>query len=64
MASSLEPVHQSEQLRYHTTLNLTVHLLTVGSDGIDLINKDYSRALLLSLLKSLTEISLSFTRHF
>lgn len=63
VGSSLHAVHQSEQLRDDTALNLTVGLVTLGGDRVDLINEDDGGRVLLGLLESLSQVGLRLTGH-
>lgn len=40
VGSSFYTVYEGEQLRENSSLTLTVRLLTIKGDGIDIINKD------------------------
>lgn len=63
VSSSLEAVHEGEQLRDHSSLHLTVHLLSVRSDRIDLVDEYNSRTIFFSLLESLSKVALGLSCH-
>jgi len=63
VSSSLEAVHEGEQLRDHSSLHLTVHLLSVRSNRIDLVDEDNSRTIFFSLLESLSKVALGLSGH-
>lgn len=44
-----------------TTTHPSPHLLSLGGDGVNLVNEDNGRGVLLSLLKSLTQVALGLT---
>ena len=50
----LHAIHQGQELRHDATLDFTIRLFTLRSDGINFIDKDDRRSVLLSLLKRLT----------
>jgi hypothetical protein len=54
VGSGLQSIHQSKQLRHDSSLNFSVGLVSLGGDGIDLINKDDCGAVFLGLLKRLS----------
>lgn len=45
----LEAVHEGEHLGHDTPLHLSVRLVTLGGDGVDLVDKDDRRGVLLRL---------------
>jgi hypothetical protein len=53
LRAPLEAVHEGQQLRDDALLHLAVRLLTLGGDGVDLIDEDDRRGVLLSLLEGL-----------
>ena len=57
----LQAVHQGEQLRYNASLDLSVGLLTLRRDGIDLVYENDRRGILLRLLEGLAQIRLRLT---
>lgn len=63
VGTGLHTVHEGEQLGNDTALDLTVGLLTLGGNGVDLINEDNSGGVLLGLLESLAQVGLGFTSH-
>ena len=54
----LEAVHQREQLRDDAALDLALGLLTLGRDGVDLVNEDDRGRVLLRLLEGLAQVGL------
>mmetsp|Transcript_3985 Transcript_3985/g.6142 ORF Transcript_3985/g.6142 Transcript_3985/m.6142 type:complete len:299 (+) Transcript_3985:1820-2716(+) len=58
MCTRLEPVHQCQQLRHNTPLHLSLGLLSLGCNRIDLINEDDGGGVLFSLFKGLAEVTL------
>ncbi len=48
--AGLEAVHESKELRHNTALHLAIDLVTLRGDGIDLVDEDDGRCVLLSLL--------------
>lgn len=46
----LEAVHEGEHLGHDTPLHLAVRLVTLGGDGVDLVDEDDRRGVLLRLL--------------
>lgn len=63
VGASLHAVHQGEKLGDDTALDFSVGLLTLGSDGINLVDEDDGRRVLLRLLECLAQIGLGFTGH-
>merc|ERR1719352_223940 len=61
MRPLLQTVHESEQLGHNSPLNLTIGLLSLGSDGVELVNEDDGGRVLLGLLKSLPQVALALT---
>merc|ERR1712212_1215018 len=57
----LQAVHEGEKLRYNSPLNLAVSLLSLGSNRVELVDEDDGRRVLLSLLKSLSQVALALT---
>ena len=53
MSSGLGAVHQGQQLGNDSLLDFSGSLLTLGRDGVNLINKNNGGCVLLSLLKRL-----------
>src|SRR4051794_38344877 len=58
VGSGFHTVHEGEKLRHDTTLDFAVCLLTLGSDGVDLINEDDRRRVLLRFFKSFAQVGL------
>ncbi|KAI6751078.1 hypothetical protein HG530_013992 [Fusarium avenaceum] len=56
VGSGFHAVHEGEELRNDTSLDLTVGLLTFRGDGIDLIDEDNGGGVLLGLLESLSQV--------
>lgn len=52
MSSSFQPIHESQQLGYYSSLNLTAYFLSVGGNWVQLVDEDDGWALFLGLLKS------------
>lgn len=63
MSSCLKTVHKSQKLGDHSPFNLTMNLLSIGSNGVDLIDEDDSWAVLFGFLKSFTKVALGLTGH-
>lgn len=63
VGAGLHAVHEGEELGNNTALDLSVGLLTLGGDGVDLINEDDSRRVLLGLLEGLAKVGFGFTSH-
>jgi hypothetical protein len=63
VGARLHAVHQGEQLRNDTTLDLAVSLVTLGRNRVDLVDEDDGRRVLFRLLESLSEVGLGFTSH-
>src|SRR2546421_4185568 len=63
IGSGFHTVHEGEKLRHDTALDFAVCLLTLGGDGVDLINEDDGRRVLLCFLKSFAQVGLRFTSH-
>lgn len=63
VSSCLETVHKGQQLRDNSPFDLTMHLFSVGSNRIDLVDEDNSGAVLLCLLEGLSQISLCLSCH-
>ena len=49
-SASLEAIHEGEHLGYDTALDLAVGLVSLGGDGVDLVDEDDRRRVLLRLL--------------
>ena len=62
LASTLGTVHQSEQLCYDSLLSLTMTLLSVWRNRIDLIDEDDGWRVFLALFEGLPEVLLGLTR--
>ncbi|TFB02298.1 hypothetical protein CCMA1212_006004 [Trichoderma ghanense] len=63
VGARLHAVHEGEQLRHDTALNFTIGLVSLGGDGIDLVDEDDGGRVLLSLLKGLSQIRLGLSGH-
>ena len=61
---SLDTVHQCQQLRHDTTLDFAIGLVSLGSDRVNLVDKDDGRAVFLGLFECFTQVGLGFTSHF
>mmetsp|Transcript_536 Transcript_536/g.849 ORF Transcript_536/g.849 Transcript_536/m.849 type:complete len:322 (-) Transcript_536:300-1265(-) len=61
LASALGTVHEGKELGDDSLLGLTVTLLSVGSDGVDLIDKDDGGRVLLALIEGLSQVLLGLT---
>ena len=59
----LEAVHEGQELGDDTTLDLAVGLVTLGGDGVDLIDEDDGGSVLLGLLKGLAEVGFGLAGH-
>lgn len=64
MASAFESVHKSKHLRNNSPLDLSTHFLSIGRDRINLVYKDNSWTVFLSLFKSFSKIALCLSCHF
>ena len=53
----LEPVHKGKHLGHDTALNLTVGLVALWGDRVDLVDEDDRRGILLGLLKGLAQVA-------
>ncbi len=60
---SLHAIHEGEELGDDTALNLAVRLLTLGSDRVDLVDKDDGGRVLLRFLESFSQVGLGFAGH-
>mmetsp|Transcript_18659 Transcript_18659/g.53794 ORF Transcript_18659/g.53794 Transcript_18659/m.53794 type:complete len:257 (-) Transcript_18659:441-1211(-) len=58
-----QSVHEGEKLRHNSTLDLSIGLVTLGSNGIDLVDKDDGGRILLGLLERFAQVRLRFSRH-
>ena len=54
----LEAVHERQQLRHDPPLDLSVGLLSLGGDGVEFVDEDDGRRVLLGLLKRLPQVRL------
>ena len=63
LTTALDTVHEGEQLRDNTLLDLALGLLTVGRDGVDLIDKDNGGLVRLRLGEGLSQILFGLTGH-
>mmetsp|Transcript_15479 Transcript_15479/g.25816 ORF Transcript_15479/g.25816 Transcript_15479/m.25816 type:complete len:216 (+) Transcript_15479:1082-1729(+) len=52
----LEAVHESQHLRYNTAFDFAIGLITLGSNGINLINENNGRSILFCLFKSFAKV--------
>ena len=60
----LESVHHGEELCHHTTLNFASHILAPGRNGIEFIDEDDGRCIVLGLLKDLAKALFTFSIVF
>mmetsp|Transcript_17238 Transcript_17238/g.21787 ORF Transcript_17238/g.21787 Transcript_17238/m.21787 type:complete len:460 (-) Transcript_17238:103-1482(-) len=60
----LQSIHKGEHLGNNPPLHLSVGLFTLWCNGVNLIDKDNCRGILLCLLKGFTEVGFGFSRHF
>mmetsp|Transcript_6841 Transcript_6841/g.15455 ORF Transcript_6841/g.15455 Transcript_6841/m.15455 type:complete len:203 (-) Transcript_6841:812-1420(-) len=63
LRSTLHTIHQSQELRHNPLLDLTLGLLTLRGDGIDFIDENNGRSILLRLFKRTPQIGLSLSSH-
>ena len=63
MSSSFEAVHEGQQLGDHSSFNLSVHFLSVGGNGVNLIDEDDGWAVFLSFLEGLAEVAFCLAGH-
>jgi hypothetical protein len=63
VGASLEAVHEGQELRDDTTLNLAVGLVTLGRNRVNLIDEDDGGAVLLGLLEGLAKVGLGLSGH-
>jgi hypothetical protein len=63
VGAGLHAVHEGEKLGDDTPLDLTVGLVTLGRDRIDLVDEDDRRAVLLGLLEGLAQVRLGLSGH-
>eukprot|EP00898_Chlorokybus_atmophyticus_P005073 jgi/Chlat1/5567/Chrsp369S08998 len=61
MGTGLQAVHERQQLRHNTPLHLTLCLLTLGCNGVDLINEDDCGRILLGLLKGFAQVAFALS---
>lgn len=61
--AGLHAVHEGEQLGNDSALDLTVGLVTLGGDRVDLVDEDDRRRVLLGLLESLAQVRFRLTSH-
>jgi len=59
----LEAVHERQQLRHDAALHLALRLLALGRDGVDLVDEDDGRRVLLRLGKHLAQVGLRLARQ-
>merc|ERR1711953_762964 len=60
----LQSVHESEQLRDNSPLDLAVCFVSLGGDGIDLVDEDDRRCVLLGFFECLSQVRLGLAGHF
>mmetsp|Transcript_26025 Transcript_26025/g.29787 ORF Transcript_26025/g.29787 Transcript_26025/m.29787 type:complete len:462 (-) Transcript_26025:596-1981(-) len=63
LSSSLKTIHKSQQLGNNSLFDFTVGLVSLGSNGIDFINEDNSRGILLGFFEGLSQVRFGFTSH-
>ncbi|KAI6757217.1 hypothetical protein HG531_003042 [Fusarium graminearum] len=63
VGTSLHTVHEGKKLRNDSSLDLTVSLFTLGSDGVNLVDEDNGGRVLLGFLKGLSQVRLRLTSH-
>ena len=56
LAAAFHAIHEGQHLRNDTLLNFTVGLVTLWSYGVDLIDENDGRRILLCLLKGLPQV--------
>ena len=59
----LETVHKGEQLRDDAALDLAIRLLTLRRNGVDLVDENDGRGVLLCLLERLPQVAFRLSRH-
>ena len=64
LSSALDTVHEGKKLSDNSSLDLTIGLLSVWSDGINLIDEDDSGLVCFGLSEGLSEVLLGLTSHF
>ena len=60
-SATLQPIHQGQELGDNALLNFSQDLLPLGSNGIELVNKDNARGATLSALEDIPQLGLTFT---
>jgi hypothetical protein len=63
VGSGLESIHQGKELRDDSSFNFTVGLVSLGSDGINLVDKDDCRTVLFGLFESFSKIGFRLSGH-
>jgi hypothetical protein len=63
VGASLHAVHEGKELRNNSSLDLTVRLLTLGGDGVDLVDVDKGGRVILGFLERLSQVRLRLTSH-
>ena len=61
LSAGFQPFHEGEKLGHHALLHLSLHLVTLGCDGIDLVDEDDGWGVLLGLLEDGPEVLLALT---
>mmetsp|Transcript_30444 Transcript_30444/g.64131 ORF Transcript_30444/g.64131 Transcript_30444/m.64131 type:complete len:464 (+) Transcript_30444:1281-2672(+) len=60
----LQPVHERQHLTDDAAFDLSICLLPLGRNGVDLVDENDGRRVLLRLLERLPQIGLRLPRHF
>jgi hypothetical protein len=63
LTTAFNTVHQGEELSDNTLLHLTLGFLSVGSDRINLINKEDGGLVSIALFEGLSEVLFGLTLH-
>lgn len=63
LTSTLETVHKSEELTDDTSFDLTGHFVSLGGNGINFIDEDNGRGVLLGFFECLSEVAFGLTSH-
>mmetsp|Transcript_53913 Transcript_53913/g.120597 ORF Transcript_53913/g.120597 Transcript_53913/m.120597 type:complete len:265 (+) Transcript_53913:1452-2246(+) len=63
LAAALDAIHEGQQLRNNALLNLATGLVSLGRNGVNLIDEDDRWRILFCLLKGLAQIGLCLSCH-
>mmetsp|Transcript_34945 Transcript_34945/g.84411 ORF Transcript_34945/g.84411 Transcript_34945/m.84411 type:complete len:230 (-) Transcript_34945:756-1445(-) len=63
LCSPLHAIHQSQELRHDSLLNLSLGFLTLRGNGIDFIDENNCRSILLRFFKCTPQIGLGLSSH-